>query len=707
MRVVAPAIAAAVPRSPVMPRFRLLGAFEVWVGSESIEVRSPKHRALLAMLLLRPGEPVPLEELLNAVWGGAQPDHPRRGVQLYVTRLRQLLATRWASELIITVPGGYRIDVGPEQVDVGRFQRYVRLAASRAEVGDLDGEAAALATALRQWGGEPLPGLQSDVLQREIAPRLREQWLQAVDRRFDVDLQLGRHEQRIGELFSLTAKNPLRESLWLRLMTALHQSGRRAEALGVFHDARRQLIDELGVEPGPELQELYAAVLFGGTRTSYGRAVAVPAAPRQLPAEVSAFVGRAVELAQLDGLLKEHNQPASPMTLGVITGTPGVGKTALANHWSRRVVDDFPDGQLWIDLMGFSAGHAITPSQALTRFLRGLDVQDAEIPPTLDEKIDLYRSVIDGRRVLIVLDNANDVGQVRPLLPGAPGCFVLVTSRRQLSGLVAAEGAHTVGLELLSPTEARQILVRRLGKERVEDQSGATEQIIKSCTRLPLALGIAAARAAARPGFALDSLAAELSNARSSLDGFRAGNYSVEVRAVFSWSYRGLTAPAARLFRLLGLHPGPDIGTSAAASLAGVPLSAARSLLTELTDANLVTEHRPDRYAFHDLLRAYATELVQRLDTPAEQRDAELRMIDHYLQMAYAGTQLVPAWESLHPPAHRPGVALDRINDHREAFEWFAREHHVLLALVQQSAADDLAKYGQQLASMLVEHLYR
>jgi DNA-binding SARP family transcriptional activator/tetratricopeptide (TPR) repeat protein len=676
-------------------QFRLLGGLEVRAGRDAedvVEIGSPKHRVLLAVLLLRAGRPVPVDDLVNAIWPDEQPDHPRRSVQLYVTRLRRRL-----DGAISTVPGGYQLDVPAEDIDVGRFRLHLQRAA---ELTDLDAEAHELAEAVAHWGGEPFAGLPSETLHREMAPQLREQWLQALDRLFTVELRRGRHEQIIGELIALTAQYPLRESLWVRLMTALQRSGRRAEAIDVYHTARRHLVSELGVEPGQDMQEAYATVLFGE-----GRGVAV--VPRQLPVEAAAFVGRGAELARLDELLEAHLRPGTPATVGVIAGTPGVGKTALAVHWARRVVDHFPDGQLWVNLQGFSAAQSLPADQALNRFLRALDVQDAQIPLTLDDKVALYRSLVDGRRMLVVLDNAAGAEQVRPLLPGAPGCLVLVTSRSQLSGLVATEGAHPIMLGLLSRPESRQFLVGRLGADRTRDKASATEDIIRACTGLPLALGIVAARAATRPDFGLDVLAAELKDERGTLDAFAVGAPAVEVRAVFSWSYSALSPRSARLFRLLGMHPGPDMGEAAAASLAGLPVRDVRPLLAELSDAHLLFEPDPGRYAWHDLMRTYAIELCRRLDTAGERHEARRRMFDHYLHTAYAGSLLLQAWEPIEPERPRPLVVIESFDDHRAALAWFTTEHLVLLALVRTAAAIGFSQYSQQLAWSIMEYLYR
>jgi DNA-binding SARP family transcriptional activator len=500
--------------------FRLLGPFEVRTGGRRVEVMSPKHRVLLAVLLLHAGRPVPVERLAEAVWGEAQPDNPRRVVHVYVTRLRRLLALSGPGETIATCADGYRIDVRPEQVDLGRFRRCLEEAARAAGRGDLDAEEAGLAAALAQWRGEPLADVPSELLQREAAPQLHEQRLQAIERRVDIELGRGRRDELVGELVALTAQHPQREPLWARLMIALHRSGRRADALDAYHTVRRHLADELGIDPGEELQARYATVLAGSPGRDHdrpARAVALPPVPRQLPPDPPAFTGRVEERAQLDELLADRSGGDAPARTVVISGTAGVGKTALVTHWARRVADRFPDGQLWVDLRGLDPGRAVTAGRALERFLRALGVPDSRVPEDLDEAAALYRSLLDGRRMLIVLDDARSAAQVRPLLPGAPGCLLVVTSRSWLTGLIATEGAHPLVLDLLTFQEARQMLAARLGVDRIPAGPADVEEIVGICARLPLALAVVTARAATDPRFGLEDLKAEVRAARGGL----------------------------------------------------------------------------------------------------------------------------------------------------------------------------------------------
>jgi tetratricopeptide (TPR) repeat protein/transcriptional regulator with XRE-family HTH domain len=403
--------------------------------------------------------------------------------------------------------------------------------------------------------------------------------------------------------------------------------------------------------------------------------------PAQLPADVAGFSARAGELRRLTALLDDgrDGQSRAPVVIAV-TGTAGVGKTALAVHWAHQVRHRFPDGQLHVNLHGFDPSGAVTdPADVMRRFLDALDVPSTRVPADFDAQAALYRTLMADRRMLILLDNARDAAQVRPMLPGAPGCLVVVTSRHHLSSLVAADGAHPVPLGLLAPDEARQLLARRVGDDRIAGDPAAVDEIITQCAQLPLALVVAGARAATHPDFPLRRLATELRDVRDRLDALAGDDPATDVRAVFSWSYRTLSAPAARLFRLLGVHPGPDIGAGAAASLAGVPPAEARRLLAELTRAHLIVEHAPGRYVFHDLLRTYAAELA----TADPEPDAVARMLDHYLHTGYTAAMLLnPARDPIPVAPPRDGVTPEALADHEQAMAWFTAEHPVLFAAV-------------------------
>ena len=420
--------------------------------------------------------------------------------------------------------------------------------------------------------------------------------------------------------------------------------------------------------------------------------------PRQLPTALRHFSGRHDELAELELLLDQA--PAAGAVLAItISGTAGVGKTTLAVFWAHRVADQFPDGQLYVNLRGFDENAAaMDPGEAVRRFLNALNVPPDRIPAEADAQAALYRSQLAGRRMLVVLDNARDSAQVRPLLPGAPGCLVLVTSRTQLTGLIAADGAHLLTLDLLTDEEAWLLLSRRLGADRLAAEPTAVKEIITRCARLPLALALAAARAAVRPAVPLGMLADELCDAQQRWQSLTDNDQASDVRAVLSWSYQALTPTAARLFRLLGLHPGQDTDGLAAASLAGLAVSAARPLLAELTQGSLLVEHVPGRYTFHDLLRAYATHLTHEIDPEDQRRAATGRVLDHYLYSAYSAALLLatPAGPVTLGSAP-PGVTPRQHADYEQGMRWFTAEFRVILASIDHAAAAGYDAHAWQL----------
>ncbi|HZM78322.1 MAG TPA: tetratricopeptide repeat protein [Candidatus Limnocylindrales bacterium] len=434
------------------------------------------------------------------------------------------------------------------------------------------------------------------------------------------------------------------------------------------------------------------------------------AVPRQLPRAVTHFAGRVDQLTTLTELLPRRVPAGGAVVISAIDGTAGVGKTALAIHWAHQVAHHFPDGQLYVDLRGFDpSGQAMAPGEALRRFLDALEVDPQRIPADLDGKAALYRSQMAGRRMLIVLDNARDSAQVRPMLPGTPGCLVVVTSRNQLPGLVAADGAHPLSLDLPTVAEARELLANRLGAKRTTAEPGAVDEIIEACARLPLALAIVAARAANRPMWSLAALACELRETTSRLDVLASGeDVHTDVRAVLSWSARALTSGAERLFRLLGLHPGPSITVPAAASLAAAPVAEVRGLLAELTRANLIVESAPGRYTFHDLLRAYARDLVDTHEPGEWRQAATQRMLDHYLHSAHSADRLLhPGRDQLTLTPPGPQVTAEHPDDEQRATEWFTAERAVLLAAVEHAAITGFDTHTWQLAWTLAPYLDR
>ena len=435
------------------------------------------------------------------------------------------------------------------------------------------------------------------------------------------------------------------------------------------------------------------------------------AAPAQLPADVSRFAGRCSELARLDDLLADRSRHHSrAVTIVAVSGGPGVGKTTLAVHWAHRVREQFPDGQLYVNLCGFGAcGEESVPAEVLRDLLEALGAAPERLPTTVAGQAGLYRSLMAGQRILLVLDNARDAEHVRLLLPGTPTALVVVTSRDQLMPLLAVSGAYPLTLDLMARGEARELLAERLGGDRVAAEPAAVDEIITACAGLPLAIAIAAARAQSTR-FPLDAIAAQLGAASRRLDMLDAGDPASRVRAVFSWSYAALSASAARLFRLLGLHPGSGLSVAAAASIAGLPPALTHTLLSELTRVGLLTEQTPDRYGCHDLLRAYATELLQQTDSDHARRAARRRMLDHYTVTARAAARLIDPHRD---PVSRdavmavPDVSPETFTDRHEAAGWLGTHRPVVLGLLPYTVETGCDDHVWQLAWAFTKFLYR
>jgi DNA-binding SARP family transcriptional activator len=696
---------------PMTIEFGLLGPLMVRCGGTVIPVQRGHQRALLATLLLAADRVVSAEEIAEALWGTAPPPSAPVTIRNYVKRLRQALGDAGRTR-ISTQPRGYLINVGVGELDSLRFEALLKSARSAARDGCWDTAADQVRVALALWRGEPLADVESDALALREVPRLAELRLQALEVRIDADLHLGCHAEVIAELQGLARAHPLREQLHALLMLALYRCGRQGEALAAYARARHILVEELGAEPGSDLQTLHWQILTADPALAAPKTRAAtaggttPAAPRQLPGVAAHFTGRESELAELSRVLDQAGEQApGSVVISVIGGMAGVGKTALAVHWAHQVAHRFGDGQLYVNLRGFDpVGNPATPEEAIRELLDGLAVPAAHIPSGLPAQAALYRSLLAGRRVLVVLDNARDEQQVRPLLPADPGCLVLITSRRQLAGLAATDGARLLTLDVLPLAEARQMLTARLGADRAAADPAAVTQIAALCAYLPLALAIAAARAAARPRLPLSALAAELRDAAGRLDALDTGDPAASIRAVFSWSTYHLTPAAARMFRLLGLHPGPDITACAAASLAGAPLATARRDLDELTGAHLITEHAPGRYALHDLVRAYAAEQARATDDERCRRAATRRVLDYYLHAAHAADRLLnPARDQITLASRADGVQSEQLAGYGQAMAWFQAEHKVLLAVLALAIDAECDTHAWQIPWTMVD----
>lgn len=659
--------------------FRLFGEIDVQAAGQRLDVGTPRQQAVLAALAVDAGRPVSVENLVDRVWGDDPPVEARNVLYSHVSRIRRLLGRADSPAGIFRRSTGYVLDVDPDAVDLHRFTRLVERGKDTRN-SDVD-RAAALDEAMRMWRGAPLAAIAGD-----WADQIRAAWhrrrLDAAVRWAELELRLGRTASVLTRIPDLVDEYPLAEPLEALLMRALQAAGRDAEALDRYTVVRQRYADRLGTDPGPELRAVYGAVLRGERPV---RAAAAPTTLAQLPPDTAGFAGRATELRRLDGLLDE---PSATARTVVLTGTAGVGKTTLAIHWAHTVRDRFPDGQLYVNLRGFDpSALPVTPLEAVRGFLEAFQVPRDRIPTTLEAQAGLYRSMLADRRVLVLLDNVRDAEQVRALLPGSASSLALVTSRDRLDGLVVA-GARPIPVGLLDDAEAHAMLCARLGADRVTAEPAAVKSIIGLCAHLPLALAVVAARAVTHPGFSLAALAGQL---RGGLDELAGVDQVTDPRAVFSWSYLQLSPAAARLFRLFALYPGPDIGTRAAASLAGLLPGKVRPVLAELAQANLITEQSLGRYACHDLLRAYAAELAEVDEHPADRDQGIRRLLGHYSYTAYHADGFLDPRREV-PPALTElpaGVEPERIVDRQEAMAWFNAEHRVLLAALHQEARFD------------------
>ncbi|MFF1411416.1 BTAD domain-containing putative transcriptional regulator [Streptomyces sp. NPDC058289] len=717
-------------------RFAVLGPIRAWRGGEALSSGTPQQRALLAVLLLREGRTATAPELIDAIWGEDPPQQALATIRTYASRLRKILEPG----LLVSESGGYAIRLPhPEALDLGiaralaadaeaaragkakpQAQTHRQLqtqAQGRAQgrahdhaqghaagmgapgspgtpstpsspgtpagKGDRELARTLLARALDVWDGEPLAGVPGPHADTERT-RLAEWRLQLLETRLDLDLELGHHAEAVSELTALTAAHPLRERLRELLMLALYRSGRQAEALAVYADTRRLLADELGVDPCPELSELQQRILRADSELARAEDPAPAAAPvlvrpAQLPATVSDFTGRSSFVRDLGEILS--GAESQVMAVSALAGIGGVGKTTLAVHIAHAARPHFPDGQLYVDLQGTEARPA-EPEAVLGSFLRALGTPDSSIPDSPAERAALYRSTLDGRRVLVLLDNARDAAQVRPLLPGTAGCAALVTSRVRMAGLA---GAHLVDLDVMSPDEALQLFTRIVGAERVGAERQAALDVVGACGFLPLAIRIAASRLAARRTWTVSVLAAKLADERRRLDELQAGDLAV--KATFELGYGQLEPAQQRAFRLLGLADGPDISLAAAAAVLDRAEHDTEDLLEALVDCSLLESAAPGRYRFHDLVRLYARACAERDEQPPSARDAALdRVLDFYLATAAGVYGLERPGDRLvaHLSATRyPGLVF---TESHSAQDWLYAEADPLLACVRQAS---------------------
>ncbi|MEQ4205669.1 BTAD domain-containing putative transcriptional regulator [Actinopolymorpha sp. B9G3] len=707
-------------------RIRILGPLEVHDGVEWRRLGAAKWRSLLATLTVNTGHPVSIERLIDELWDDQPPRGAVNQIHGYVMRLRRALGDT-DSQLLRTRSPGYELAAQPGDIDLDRFHDLAQQGAMALAEGDSDRAATLLAEALELWRGPAFADVSATTWLQSEVDRLEEERLGVLESRVEADLLRGRHDELVPELRSLLDEHPLRERLWGQLMLALYRAGRQADALHAYQQLYRTLHAELGIEPGKPLRDLQLRILTsdpdldhvvpvppsepersaGEPPPTPGRSLPLP---RQLPADIADFTGRAHALADLDALLAGTSPPGRPsrkrsaVLICAIAGSGGVGKTTLAIHWAHRVAVRFPDGQLYVNLRGYAHGAPLEPADVLPRFLRSLGVDAEAIPVDVEEAAGLYRSLLADKRVLVVLDNATSPEQVRPLLPASPHCAVVVTSRSTLAGLVAVDGAHSLDIGRLPTADAVVLLGHVLGSERTSREPDATADLAELCAGLPLALRVAAANLAANPHREIADLVSELRK-DNRLDHLQIdGDLQSAVRTLFDFSYVKLGAQERACFRLLGVVPGGDFTADAVAALLDTTRQEAARLLDHLVDVHLIERRSADRFAFHDLMRHYATERVEQETSEPERDDAVARLLDWYVGQAYACVELLnplflrlPETErTAGHPANRsatrtPTHPITGPRNRSGALAWLDAERANLVAAAQLSSerADD------------------
>lgn len=692
---------------------RILGPLEIVVDGESLRIGGPKERIVLAALVLKANRVTSIDHLVDAVWATSPPQSARIQIQKCVSLLRKLFGDSAQPGAIKTYPPGYLLEIPALDLDSEQFSALVATARTHVTDGQIEQAATALRTALALWRGRALDGIPSELVQRGAAV-LDSARLAAIEERMRLELEMGRHQDICGDLMVLADEHPLRERLYGFLMLALYRSGRQAEALEVCRRARTTLINEVGVEPGQELQDLERAILNRDPGLDLRKAAApariLPAqraeqqhsvSPRQLPGSTADFVGREAHISDITRfLIGEPDSEAAPHAVRVvaISGRGGIGKSTLAVRVAHEVGDAFPDGHLHADLAGPNG--VDRTATLLARFLRALGVAGSAVPEDKQERIELYRTILADKRLLVVLDGVTSEEQVLPLLPGTPGCAVIVTSRVRLTGL---SGTRHIDVDVFDADKSVELLAKIVGPDRVRAEEAHAHELVKLCGGLPLALRIAGGRLASRPQWKIAGLVRRLANEAVRLDEF--SHRGLELRSSIGLTYRSLPDQAKRLFRLIALVPAPDFASwAAAAALDADPLDA-DDTLDQLVDARVldIVEGFGGRirYRFHDLIQIYAIERLAETETVTERRDALGRLLGTWLALAdrahrseYGGDFTV-----LHGKAPR-WSKIDLLGDDpaNDPMEWWENERRAVVAAIRKSAAEGMDELCWDLA---------
>ncbi|GII78790.1 SARP family transcriptional regulator [Sphaerisporangium rufum] len=675
-------------------KFGILGGLEAWAGERRLDLGGIRQQIVLAILLLDANRVVTIGRLMEAIYEDEPPITARAQIQICISSLRRMFAAHGCPDIISTQSLGYTIRVAADQIDAQRFESLVLRARRAREARNVNEAIKHYREALALWRGPALDGMESRLVQT-AAGRLTENRITANEDCIQLELDLGRHHELVGELTELTEEYPLRERLRAQLMTALYRSGRQAEALQVYRNARRTMIEELGIEPNERLQQLEHAILTSdesldppappqeATGPRQPAPPTVPTVPGMLPTDIADFTGRTKQVEEIRQrlMLATEGRSRFAVPIIVVVGKPGVGKSTIAVHVSHSVVDRFPHGQLFADLHG-GASRPAGPMQVLERFLRVLGVSGTAIPDGLEERAEMYRALLADRRMLIVLDDAGSESQILPLLPGNPASAVIITSRSRLAGLA---GAVHVDLDIFDADQSVNLLSRIAGIERVQSEVDAAEELAELCGHLPLALRIAGARLSARQHWSVEQLVSRLADETRRLDELKHGEMGI--RASISLTYDSVGEDARRLFRRLTILDSQIFSAWVSAALLDRPLPEAQDLLDDLADAQLIETTGMgygvhSQYRFHDLIRVFARERLAAEESPAERNAALRRVLGGLLFLAEA--------------AHRREYGGDYVQIHSDAPRWPLPER-----LVNQLVASPLQWYERE-RSMLV-----